>query len=1272
MADEGERAKPKPFKAEYAKSARASCRKCKENIAKDAFRIAKVVESKQFDGFMTLWFHATCVFKAPGFITKSVLRCSSAPLLPCSAAPLLRCSPAPLLPCSTAPLLYCSSAPPFARFSLAPPHLNGQPPCFLTHTHSLSPLLSPFHHRLSTPLPLSPLPLRPTCSARMCCKASTSDSPQRASTHSSLYLHHYPQPPNPPRPSPPASVGDVEGADVLRWEDQQALRAYAKGEGVAQGAGDEGAAGTGGKAGKGGKGKAAAGAKGDGGKSEGKSKGKRGKAVADDSGSEGEGEGGGVEGFQVAYAASNRSACRHCNEKIAKGELRVARMEASRGMEVPAWRHAACVGDEGIWPQGARVQGVQGWGELQKEDQQRLLQLLGGGVKGKGTGGEPPKKRQRGAEQDGGSEEGSKRKGKGSEDVMLEDPGKSEEGKMSAQLERALEQQARRVWEVKDKLRAHLSVADMRAMLEANQQEPGGSEDALRERCADGMLFGPLPPCQLCASPMEYWDGRYRCRGFLSAWSACSFTSRDVQRKEAAWVVPDEITNPFVDEYRAEQQRRFQAADKSKGKGRVKGKGKGKAEGSEAGEEGRSVWPQRVLPPEEKRSEVKQASKAGAGGKETSRGKGGRAARGVRDPWEEAIPDGGVEKEKPLEGVHVAVLGRLSRTQAAWRKEIEASGGAVVPLTSVDVDCIVSTAADVEKNEDKLLPPLVLGAAVVSEDYLLESLSQKRRLPMRAYLLPLSLQLLQDVDANRPAAAAGKQSRAGGKGKGRAGEGEEQVRATVRVKGRAAVHEASGLAERGHVLECEGCVWSTTLSLADLSTGANSYYILQVIEDDKSPRCHVFRKWGRVGNEGIGGSKLEQEGREQAMGLFKRLFKEKTGNDWDAWQKKTGFEKQPGKFYPLEIDYGGGDEEEEQGGAVMGTKSKLDNRLVALLMMIFDLKSIREAMVEFEINVREMPLGKLTKRHIERGFQVLTDVQAALQLPPDSTGRRESAIVDASNRFFTLIPTVNPAAIRTLEALTTKIRMLEALRDMEVTSTLLSASKGAGEGSEKEDPVDRHYRQLQCGLSPLEHSDADYSLVKDYLHKTHAPTHKEWELELLDVFRVDRSGEKKAFRADIKNHMLLWHGSRVTNYVGILSQGLRIAPPEAPVTGYMFGKGVYFADLVSKSAQYCFTSPDSNVGLLLLSRVALGALYELTSAEYVEKLPRGKHATKGLGMMKPKESEFVKWASDVVVPCGKPVPSGVKNSHLRYNEFIVYDTSQIQLEFLLRVKFIHK
>jgi poly [ADP-ribose] polymerase len=51
---------------------------------------------------------------------------------------------------------------------------------------------------------------------------------------------------------------------------------------------------------------------------------------------------------------------------------------------------------------------------------------------------------------------------------------------------------------------------------------------------------------------------------------------------------------------------------------------------------------------------------------------------------------------------------------------------------------------------------------------------------------------------------------------------------------------------------------------------------------------------------------------------------------------------------------------------------------------------------------------------------------------------------------------------------------------------------------------------------------------------------------------------------------------------------LRIAPPEAPVTGYMFGKGIYFADMVSKSANYCCTSPSNPVGLMLLCEVALG------------------------------------------------------------------------------------
>lgn len=63
--------------------------------------------------------------------------------------------------------------------------------------------------------------------------------------------------------------------------------------------------------------------------------------------------------------------------------------------------------------------------------------------------------------------------------------------------------------------------------------------------------------------------------------------------------------------------------------------------------------------------------------------------------------------------------------------------------------------------------------------------------------------------------------------------------------------------------------------------------------------------------------------------------------------------------------------------------------------------------------------------------------------------------------------------------------------------------------------------------------------------------------------------------------------------------------------------------------------------------------------QYMEKPPRGTHSTLGLGKTKPLETKFEKFEGDVTVPCGHPVPSGVK-SDLMYNEYIVYDKAQVR------------
>lgn len=85
----------------------------------------------------------------------------------------------------------------------------------------------------------------------------------------------------------------------------------------------------------------------------------------------------------------------------------------------------------------------------------------------------------------------------------------------------------------------------------------------------------------------------------------------------------------------------------------------------------------------------------------------------------------------------------------------------------------------------------------------------------------------------------------------------------------------------------------------------------------------------------------------------------------------------------------------------------------------------------------------------------------------------------------------------------------------------------------------------------------------------------------------------------------------MTNMLGILAQGLRIAPPEAPTTGYMFGKGIYFADLFSKSAAY--SHQGSNSSLMLLCEVALGSMLDLYTATYIDKLPNGYHSVRAIG-----------------------------------------------------------
>lgn len=74
---------------------------------------------------------------------------------------------------------------------------------------------------------------------------------------------------------------------------------------------------------------------------------------------------------------------------------------------------------------------------------------------------------------------------------------------------------------------------------------------------------------------------------------------------------------------------------------------------------------------------------------------------------------------------------------------------------------------------------------------------------------------------------------------------------------------------------------------------------------------------------------------------------------------------------------------------------------------------------------------------------------------------------------------------------------------------------------------------------------------------------------------------------------LLWHASRNENWISILKTRLQVRPPGVPLTGAMFGNGLYFAPLSQKSVGYTsvtgsyWARGSSNFGVLSLCEVEL-------------------------------------------------------------------------------------
>lgn len=503
-------------------------------------------------------------------------------------------------------------------------------------------------------------------------------------------------------------------------------------------------------------------------------------------------------------------------------------------------------------------------------------------------------------------------------------------------------------------------------------------------------------------------------------------------------------------------------------------------------------------------------------------------------------------------------------------------------------------------------------------------------------------------------------------------ENKEEKMVTATKKGAAVLDQwlPEHIKAQYHVLQRDDEIYDAMLNQTNVGDNNNKFYVIQVLESDDGGRFMVYNRWGRVGVKGQDKFYGPYTSQHSAIQEFEQKFLAKTRN---YWSNRKEFICYPKSYTWLEMDYTNTEKESTVQGKVDSTmgvqlrETKLEPRVAKFIALICNVSMMQQQMMEIGYNAEKLPLGKLSKSTILKGYDVLKRIA-------DVIGQSDrKKLEQLSGEFYTVIPhdfgfkKMRDFVIDTPQKLKFKLEMVEALSEIELATKLLK-----NDIQMQEDPLCSHYQCLGCELMPLEVDSEEFSMIARYMKNTHAKTHSNYAVDIVQIFRVSREGETERFRkfSNTKNRMLLWHGSRLTNWTGILSQGLRIAPPEAPATGYMFGKGVYFADMFSKSANYCYSSHAATAGVLLLCEVALGDMAELLTANYnADKLPEGKLSTKGVGATAPDFSEAQMLEDGVAVPLGKPTEQLSSKGALLYNEYIVYNVDQIRMRHVVQVNF---
>lgn len=531
------------------------------------------------------------------------------------------------------------------------------------------------------------------------------------------------------------------------------------------------------------------------------------------------------------------------------------------------------------------------------------------------------------------------------------------------------------------------------------------------------------------------------------------------------------------------------------------------------------------------------------------------------------------------------------------------------------------------------------------------------------------------------------------------------------------VHQTYGMSGDNRIYsETPGAEFEALLFKVDLRRDEMRFYHLQLVHEANKDLFVLFTRWGEIGESGAF-QRTPAASKEEAIKEFGKVFREKTGNLWSP--DLAGFEKKPNKYQVLRRRRAVARSSELLRPFAHATapRSTLPRMLQRTIDSICDPQTILEALGSLGVDAQSMPFGTLSRETLEEARALLGEIRQAnddlcthrssssgadiLEAAKRRNELRER-VLELSSRYYELVPRsagVGEVA-RPLEKDADLAKEFEKLINIAETGAAVRLLLGAHCRQTEEHPMDYCYRAMGVAMELVEPASEEFAMLLRYAQNTcnAASVPQAWEPQdrasssstgavmprkpwlsagdtITAIYRLARQGESERF-LPLHNRRLLWHGSRRSNLIGILSQGLRVAPPEAPVSGYMFGKGVYFADMYSKSRGYCNSEGPCQPAYMLLCDVALGDLFPSRQARYMDQPQTGTSSTWGVGHNSPDWGRTLTEPGGASLPAGSCAPGSVAAESmgssrgdfgLNYNEFIVYDPAQVRMRYLVEL-----